>query len=71
MKNWLKQYHGWIMNVLAVAAPVAMGVVSGGVFTLPVLISAGGVIFGKLAQSWMPTPVPVAVSQAIDRANGK
>lgn len=54
--NWLKAHHNWITNVLAVAAPVLAGVVSGGVFTLPVLITAVGTIAAKLAPSPFTLP---------------
>lgn len=40
-----------LLNLLWVAAPVVAGVASGGVFTVPVLVSAVGSIAGKLAQS--------------------
>lgn len=56
--NWIKAHHGWITNALAVAAPILAGVVSGGVFTLPVLITALGGLAAKLAQSPLPPPRP-------------
>ncbi len=56
--NWLKAHHGWITNILALAAPVVAGVISGGVFTVPVLVTALGSLFGKLAQSPLPAPTP-------------
>ncbi len=40
-----------LLNLLAVAAPVAAGVISGGVFTLPVLVTAIGSIAAKVAPS--------------------
>lgn len=49
--NFLKAHLNKILNVLWLAAPVVAGVVSGGVFTAPVLIAAGGALAGKLAQS--------------------
>ena len=39
------------LTLVALAAPVVAGVVSGGVFTVPVLIAAGGALAGKLAAS--------------------
>lgn len=51
MINFWKKHKGWILNLLAVTAPVVAGVASGGVFTVPVLIAAGGAIAGKLAAS--------------------
>lgn len=74
MINWLKANHGWITNILAIAAPVVVGVVTGGVFTLPVIVTAIGVVVGKFAQSPLPPPIPVAASQLIDavkQATGK
>lgn len=49
--NWLNRHKSWILNVLALAAPVAAGVVSGGVLTFPVLVAALGSLAGKLAAS--------------------
>ena len=66
--NWLRAHHGWITNLLAIAAPIVAGVVSGGVLTAPVIITAAGVLVGKLAQSPLPVPVPVAVSEALQAA---
>ena len=49
--NFFKKYKNAILNVLIVAAPVVAGVLSGGVFTAPVLIAAGAGLAGKLAAS--------------------
>lgn len=51
MFSFLSKYKNGIMTVLGIAAPVVVSVVTGGVFTLPVLITAGGVIAAKLAAS--------------------
>jgi hypothetical protein len=40
-----------LLNLLAVAGPIAAGVISGGVFTAPVLITAVSTLAAKLAQS--------------------
>ncbi len=52
--TFLKKLFGTkngILNVLAVAAPIVTGVVTGGVFTVPVLVAALGSLAGKLAAS--------------------
>lgn len=52
--NFLKKLfttRNGLLTLLAVAAPVVAGVVSGGVFTIPVFIAAGGALAGKLAAS--------------------
>ncbi len=52
--TFLKKLFGTrngLLTVLAVAAPIVTGVVSGGVFTVPVLIAALGSLAGKLAAS--------------------
>lgn len=51
MMNWIKNNKSWMLNVLTVAGPVVAGVVSGGVFTLPVLFAAATGLVGKLAAS--------------------
>ncbi len=61
-------HHNKILNLLGLAAPVVAGVVSGGVFTLPVLVTAGGVIAAKYAQTPMPPPVPVVIQQTLEAA---
>jgi len=40
-----------LLNIVAIAAPIVAGVISGGVFTVPVLIAAAGSLAGKLAAS--------------------
>lgn len=49
--KWLSAHKGWILNVLTVAGPVVAGFVSGGVFTLPVIIATATGLVGKLAAS--------------------
>lgn len=51
MWSFLKKYKNAIFNVIALAAPVVAGVVSGGVLTVPVAIAAGAALAGKLAAS--------------------
>lgn len=40
-----------LLNFLCIAGPIVAGVVSGGVFTAPVLITALSTLAGKLANS--------------------
>ncbi len=51
MFSFLRKYKNGIFTVLGVAAPVVAGIVSGGVLTVPVAISAAGIIAAKLAAS--------------------
>lgn len=51
MLHLLKRHRSKVFTVLGYAAPVVAGVVSGGVFTAPVIITAIGVLFSKLAAS--------------------
>ena len=44
-------YKKLFLNLLTVAAPIAAGVISGGVFTLPVLTTA----LGTLAARFLPS----------------
>lgn len=54
--NWLKANHNWIFNILAIAGPIVAGVVSGGVFTAPVIFAAATGLVAKLAQSPVAPP---------------
>lgn len=57
--NWLKNLittRNGLLSIIAVAAPVVMGVVTGGVFTVPVIVTAIGAIAGKLAASPLAPP---------------
>lgn len=52
--SWLKNLfttRNGLLTLVSVAAPVVAGVISGGVFTVPVLIAAVGSLTGKLAAS--------------------
>jgi hypothetical protein len=51
MWTFLKKYKNGIFNVVAVAGTVVAGILSGGVFTLPVIITAVSTVAGKLAAS--------------------
>ncbi len=47
--NFLTRHRSKIFTWIGVGATVAAGVLSGGVFTLPVLVTAIGSFFSKLA----------------------
>lgn len=68
MKRIWLAHHNKIMNILAIGSPVLAGVLSGGVFTLPVLITAVSTLAAKMAQTPVPAPVPVHVQDALKAA---
>lgn len=49
--NWLTAHKNALMNIILAAAPVVAGVASGGILTVPVLITAVTGLVGKLAAS--------------------
>jgi hypothetical protein len=49
--SFIRSHLNKILNVVGAAAVVAAGVVSGGIFTLPVLITAVGSLATKLANT--------------------
>ena len=61
--KFLKRHRSKIMTWLGIAAPVVAGLVSGGVLTAPVIISAAGVLLAKLAAS----PINHDEERAADR----
>jgi hypothetical protein len=71
--SFIRSHLNKILNTLGAAAIVAAGVISGGVFTLPVLVTAVGTLATKLAA----TPVDhsaeleTAVQKRLDRIKNR
>lgn len=71
--TFFRRHTNKILNAFGAAAVVAAGVISGGVFTLPVLITAVGALASKLAATPMDhsDELEAAVQKRLERIKNR